>query len=219
MAEFRGERTTKYSDLSDDEFVAELRSRLSMRSWTFAHLIELEQRGLEITEDDAELHAALTEEYDKLRKTMEGVSEAFQKQFAGTLEPLQEQLRETLKSLSPKFDVGHLLPNFDIGQLTSPSFRSLTYRDFPVEVLEEKVRDANESDRPGSDFRRHGEELHESRRAQLEMANTAAAQLVALEKLVEEAQSRDWFDWLLLVLTAIAAIGALGAVVITLAGS
>lgn len=216
MAESPGKRTTKYSDLSDEEFVAELRSRLPERSWTFSHLIELEQRGLEIAEGDAELHAALTEEYDKLRKSMEGVSDAFRKQFAG-LEPLQEQLRETVKALSPKFDVQHLLPNFDIGRLTSPSFRSLTYRDFPVEVLEEEVQNTDEFDRLGAHFLRQGEEVHQSRRAQLEMANTAAAQLVALEKLVEEAQSRDWFDWLLLVLTAIAAIGALGAVVIALA--
>lgn len=53
MSDYR----TPYAHMSDQEFVEELRSRLPERRWSFAHMIELERRGPEITEGDEELHA------------------------------------------------------------------------------------------------------------------------------------------------------------------
>lgn len=209
-----------FAALSDDEFVADLRGHLPERSWTMAHLIELERRGLEVTEGDPELHEALSEELDRIRKAMEPVAKALQDQFTASLRPLQEQLSRTLTSISPKIDLAPLYAGFDIDRLVSADFSSIGYVDL--------VHDDSATLTPYLDGTEslmsegaveaalvsRGEVELQSRRAQLELANTSAAQLGALEELVRLAGSRDWFDWLLLVLTAVAATGAIAAVVL-----
>jgi hypothetical protein len=213
------DRPTQYVALSDDEFVAELREHLPARSWTIAHLIELERRGLEVAEGDRELHEALTEEFDRIRKVMEPVAKALQERFTAHLQPLQEQLSRTLKTISPKIDLAPLYANFDIDRLTSPDFSSLSYVDLasdapaisttPYPEVAESLMPEGSSE---AALVSRGELELQSRRAQLELATTSAAQLAALEELVQLAGSRDWFDWLLLALTALAATGAIAAV-------
>lgn len=218
------ERETRYSHLSDEEFVDELRSRLPDRSWSMAHMIELERRGLSITENDPELHEALTAAYDKLRASAAKLAKAVEEQFSATLEPLQRQLRETISSMAPKVDLKALLPNLD--HLVSPEFARLPESAMPrLSGLADVVPRLEEADfGPGSIGELRGpvassttaERILEHRRHELEQANVAAAQLERLTEIRDEARSPRWFDWLMLAFTVIAALGAVGAVVIAL---
>lgn len=116
------ERETPYSDLSDEEFIEELRSRLPQRSWSLNHLTEVERRGRDITEADAELHEALSEQFASIDETMEQVRE----HFSATLAPLQESLRETLRSFDFTEQLRETMPNLD--RLISPDFAKLPER-------------------------------------------------------------------------------------------
>jgi len=214
------QKSAKFAALSDDDFVAELRGRLPERSWTMAHLIELERRGLQVAEDDPELHEALSEEFDRLSEAMQPVAKAIEEQFTTKLRPLQEQLRRTLNSISPQIDLAPLYAGFDIDRLVSPDFSSIGYDDLVHDdsatltpYLEGTEPLISEGAVEAALVSRGELELR-SRQAQLELATTSAAQLAALEELVKLAGSRDWFDWLLILLTGVAATGSVVAVVL-----
>lgn len=220
------DRPTQYSHLTDGEFVEELRSRLPDRSWTLAHLIELDRRGREITESDAELHAALEEMYDSILGTMKGATEALRQHFSESLEPLQQQLRETVRLMTPQVDITSMLPNFD--HLVSPSFAQ------PPKGLIDQLAITTASDSAleaidlapstwlsaAPSLSAISDEIIETRQLQIEQANAtvsiATTQLERLTEIRDEARSPRWFDWAMLAAAVVAAIGAVGAVVVAL---
>ena len=212
--------------MTDVEFLEELRARLPDRSWTVAHLIELDRRGRELTETEPELHAALDEVYDSILETMKGAAEALHQQFSESLEPLQQQLRETVSSIMPKIDIESMLPSFD--HLVSPAFAQ------PPSGLTDQLLRATASDTAletaslaPSTWRSVApsliaisDEIIETRQQQIVQAQAtvsiAATQLERLTQIRDEARSPRWFDWVMIGAAVVAALGAVGAVVVSL---
>lgn len=220
------ELRTELAQMTDEEFIEALRSRLPDRSWTLAHLIELDRRGRELTESDAELHTALEESYGRILETLKGAAEALQQQFTVSLEPLQQQLRETVRSMAPQIDIKSMLPNFD--RLVSPAFAQ------PPKVLIDELATptAFGSALEASDLAPStwpsaapyvsatSAEIIEARQQQLEQAkatlSVAEAALDRLTEIRDEARSPRWFDKVMMVAAVVAAVGAVGAVVVSL---
>ncbi len=117
---------TPYADMSDEEFLAELRSHLSGESWTLGHWLELERRGLDILDADAELG-------DAVRAQWERTSSALQEALA----PVREQLAEQFKALVPK--LADLMPSIDYSQFMPKFELDLPKLDLPEFDLYEYV--------------------------------------------------------------------------------
>lgn len=223
---------TPFVHMSDEEFVGELKSRLPERSWTFAHFIELERRGLEITEEERELHAALDEEMEKVREVGREVAKKLEAHFADTLRPLQKKLRETMASSVNLSGLKNVVP--DVDTLVAPEFlqlpKGMTAGLHSISNSERAVDSTGLAkwDTPSLEFPmvpEPAEHILESRRLALEQANIAAAQLDQLNEIGDrlaqirnESRSPRQLDWWMLGFTVVAATAAVVAAVVAITG-
>lgn len=213
---------SQHSRLSDDEFLNELRRHLPDRSWSLAQWVELERRGFDLLENDAELQSAIEQEYAKLSESSKKILEPIQRGVAERLEPLQRHFREIAQSIAPKVNFSRAFPRIDMPAMMSPVYSPQVGAD----PLRYSLREIG-GRRPLADSKivRNDEVLTalasvekgrlereaEARRAQLETATAAVSQLKVMEDLreiVARSAKRDWYDWLLILLTAVAAVGA-----------
>jgi hypothetical protein len=221
-----------YSEMSDDEFLDELRSHQSNDSWTLGHWLERERRGEHFLDSDPGLEAAMRAQSDRV---FSAIGEA--------LAPVREQMAAQFKALMP--DLSSLMPDVDYSQFF-PQYNL----DLPRFELHDLVAADLPSFRPDSIFdsedtiaslaeiqEERWEREEEVRQAQLDTARAAAGQVELLRTIEEANQERHrqlvagyekvadevrsghqprWTVWAMLVLTAIAAVASVLAVVISL---
>ena len=171
--------------LSDEEFVDQLRATVSPRGWTVGQLVELERRGTHLVEEDAsvaEAYEQYLERSAELRHTLGTAAAEALGRFSSLAETTAEGLgrfSERWNSVSTRLeDVALSFPETDL-----PGVSSLALSPTP-EVL-------NTPPPPS-----------------LEMQ---VAQLEALSEIRREIQNltkRDWVEWLTLGLVAAAALAS-----------
>lgn len=219
MSDTDGE--TDYSGFSNDEFLDVLRTHLADRSWTLDQWLELERRGYDIAASDPKLMEAIGQETQNLRDALEPL----QRKIFKDLEPLQQQLKDIMTSIVPQADLKGILlrPDPDGRSLTDPAYIQLDYDLLQPTGLRQSRR-VDGSKRAGEaieSFALQQEERMtqeaEVRKAHLETAISAAAQLKVMERLenvVTETSKRGWYEWCLLILAAVAAIASVIAIFI-----
>ncbi len=210
------DRRTRYLEMSDADFVEGLRRGLPDRSWTIGQMVELERRGLGVTESDPELHAALTESLEAIGAAMEPIIERLTEQLA----PLQKVFR-TISAGVPHLSVK--LPKLDVERMTLPTqeWSDATFRPVGAGLVPSQAAPtAQSSAGDGIGQIIEGEASRLAKRAALEEAQlgTATATLAMeghLDKLVK-AHQRDWIFWLMFCFAAVAAVGVVVTIILQL---
>jgi len=124
------EDRTSYSEMSDDEFLDELRSHQSDDSWTLGHWLERERRGEHFLDSDPGLEAAMRAQSDRVFSAIGEVLAPVREQMAAQFKALMPDL----SSLVPDLDYSQFLPRYnldlprfelqDLVAVDLPSFRS-----------------------------------------------------------------------------------------------
>jgi len=215
---------TEYSHLGDEDFLDVLRKHLPDRSWTFGQWHELERRGFDVVDQDSDLKAAIDQERQKLNAAFQKALEPVRRQLFGSLEPLQRQLADLVGSAMPKADLAALIPGMATSALIDPGFIRLGTDLFPPSIPStvaepDFVRGGQPATAVVDELAAWQEKKmrHEAevRRAQLETAASAAAQVKVMERVetaVSEAAKHGWYDWAVLILAAIAAVASVIAI-------
>lgn len=183
--------------LSDEEFVDQLRATVSPRGWTVGQLVELERRGTHLVEEDASVAEAYEQYLERSAELRHTLGTAFSEYDARAGTAAEEALGRF--SSIAETTAAEALGRF------SERWNSVSTR------LEDVALSFPETDLPGVSslaLSPTPEVLNIPPPPSLEMQ---VAQLEALSEIRREIQNltkRDWVEWLTLGLVAAAALAS-----------
>jgi hypothetical protein len=207
------EKPTRYADLSDDEFRAELRRHMDDRSWTLDHMVELEHRGNQCLVPDPQLERAVEEENEYLRTRLAAAFSPAMERWQSTL-----KLSEVGKSLAEQIGADwtrNYLGRISPADLEIPSVE--TFAGFPappagsIPMRAPAFDDIVES--LGEDAARRAQEAEQAMLVQVEQLDV----LRTMKSEVSQLNERDGWDKVTIGAALVAAFASVLAIIIALA--
>lgn len=107
------------AELSDQDFLIELRGRFSRKKWTIGDLVEVERRGFEILDGDLDIKKELEAQRDKMLASVREV-------LLPKLEANRRNISESLGSFFPDFNkISTTHPEIMALEIDSPQVKQL----------------------------------------------------------------------------------------------